>query len=241
MRKFFKAKDGCILLDADYSQIELRLMAHLSGDAAMQEAFRSGADIHTATAAKVFDMPEVLVTPEMRSAAKAVNFGILYGMGAFSLSKDIHVSQAKAKKYIADYLGSFPNVSTFLHDVVENGRANGYVCTMLGRRRYVPELNARNKVMQAAGERIAKNTPVQGTAADLIKLAMVHVHDRLAKEVPSAKLLLQVHDELIVEVPLADADAAAKVLHEEMLGVASLSVPLTADVNRGETWYDAKG
>ena len=241
MRKFFKAKPGCILLDADYSQIELRLMAHLSGDAAMQEAFKSGADIHTATAAKVFDMPEDFVTPEMRSAAKAVNFGILYGMGAFSLSKDIHVSLAKAKKYIADYLGSFPKVSTFLDETVESGRTNGYVCTMLGRRRYVPELNAKNKVMQAAGERIAKNTPVQGTAADLIKLAMVHVHDRLEREVPSAKLLLQVHDELIVEVPLADADAAAKVLHEEMLGVAALSVPLTADVNYGETWYDAKG
>ena len=241
MRKFFRAKDGCILLDADYSQIELRLMAHLSGDAAMQEAFRSGADIHTATAAKVFDMPEDFVTPEMRSAAKAVNFGILYGMGAFSLSKDIHVSQAKAKKYIEDYLGSFPKVSTFLDGTVENAKANGYVCTMLGRRRYVPELNAKNKIMQAAGKRIAMNTPVQGTAADLIKLAMVHVHDRLEREVPSAKLLLQVHDELIVEVPLADADAAAKVLQEEMLGVAELSVPLTADVNRGETWYDAKG
>lgn len=241
MRKFFRAKDGCILLDADYSQIELRLMAHLSGDAAMQEAFRSGADIHTATAAKVFDMPEDFVTPEMRSAAKAVNFGILYGMGAFSLSKDIHVSLSQAKKYIADYLGSFPRVSTFLEETVENAARNGYVCTMLGRRRYVPELNAKNKVMQAAGKRIAMNTPVQGTAADLIKLAMVHVHDRLAEEVPSARLLLQVHDELIVEVPLADADAAARVLHEEMLGVAALSVPLTADVNRGETWYDAKG
>ncbi len=241
MRRFFKAKEGCILLDADYSQIELRLMAHLSGDTAMQEAFKSGADIHTATAAKVFDMPEDFVTPEMRSAAKAVNFGILYGMGAFSLSKDIHVSQAQAKKYIEDYLGSFPKVSTFLETVVENAKKSGYVCTMLGRRRYVPELNAKNKMMQAAGKRIAMNTPVQGTAADLIKLAMVHVHDRLAQEVPSAKLLLQVHDELIVEVPVADADAAAKVLHEEMLGVADLAVPLTADVNRGETWYDAKG
>ena len=241
MRRFFRAKEGCILLDADYSQIELRLMAHLSGDAAMQEAFRSGADIHTATAAKVFDMPEDFVTPEMRSAAKAVNFGILYGMGAFSLSKDIHVSLAKAKKYIADYLGSFPKVSAFLDDVVANAAANGYVCTMLGRRRYVPELQAKNKVMQAAGRRIAMNTPVQGTAADLIKLAMVHVHDRLAQEVPTARLLLQVHDELIVEVPLEDADRAAKVLHEEMTGVATLAVPLTADVNRGATWYDAKG
>ncbi len=241
MRKFFKASEGCILLDADYSQIELRLMAHLSGDKAMQEAFLSGTDIHTATAAKVFDMPELFVTPEMRSAAKAVNFGILYGMGAFSLSKDIHVSTAQAKKYIEDYLGSYPKVSAFLDKVVEDGTENGYVCTMHGRRRYVPELKSKNKMMQAAGKRIAMNTPVQGTAADIIKLAMVHVHDRLEREVPSAKLLLQVHDELIVEVPLADADAAAKILHEEMQQVCELAVPLIAEVNRGETWYDAKG
>ncbi len=241
MRKFFKASEGCILLDADYSQIELRLMAHLSGDKAMQEAFLSGTDIHTATAAKVFDMPELFVTSEMRSAAKAVNFGILYGMGAFSLSKDIHVSTAQAKKYIEDYLGSYPKVSAFLDSVVENGTEKGYVCTMHGRRRYVPELKAKNKMVQAAGKRIAMNTPVQGTAADIIKLAMVHVHDRLEREVPTAKLLLQVHDELIVEVPLADADAAAKILHEEMQQVCELAVPLIADVNRGETWYDAKG
>ncbi|MBE6850854.1 MAG: DNA polymerase I [Ruminococcus sp.] len=241
MRKFFKASEGCVLLDADYSQIELRLMAHLSGDRAMQDAFTSGADIHTATAAKVFDMPEVFVTSEMRSAAKAVNFGILYGMGAFSLSKDIHVTVAQAKKYIDDYLGSYPKVSAFLDKVVEEGTENGYVCTMHGRRRYVPELKSKNKMMQAAGKRIAMNTPVQGTAADIIKLAMVHVHDRLAQEVPSAKLLLQVHDELIVEVPLADADAAAKVLHEEMQQVCTLAVPLIAEVNRGGTWYDAKG
>ena len=241
MRKFFKASEGCVLLDADYSQIELRLMAHLSGDKAMQEAFLSGTDIHTATAAKVFDMPELFVTPEMRSAAKAVNFGILYGMGAFSLSKDIHVTKAQAQKYIDDYLGSYPKVSAFLEQVVENGTKQGYVCTMHGRRRYVPELKAKNKMVQAAGRRIAMNTPVQGTAADIIKLAMVHVHDRLEREVPSAKLLLQVHDELIVEVPLADADAAAKVLHEEMQQVCALAVPLIAEVNRGETWYDAKG
>ena len=241
MRRFFKAAPGCILLDADYSQIELRLMAHLSGDTAMQEAFRSGADIHTATAAKVFGCAPEDVTPEMRSASKAVNFGILYGMGAFSLSKDIHVSVQMAKQYISDYLGSFPKVSTFLDSTVENAARDGYVSTMLGRRRYVPELQAKNKMVQAAGRRIAMNTPVQGTAADLIKLAMVHVHRRLMQEVPSAKLILQVHDELIVEVPLADAEAAAAVLHEEMLHAAELSVPLTADVNRGETWYDAKG
>lgn len=241
MRKFFKAKEGCILLDADYSQIELRLMAHLSGDEAMQEAFRNGADIHTATSAKIFRVPPEEVSPEMRSASKAINFGILYGMGAFSLSKDIHVSVPQAKKYIADYLGSYPKVSTFLEQTVENAVKSGYVCTMLGRRRYVPELQAKNKILQAAGKRIAMNTPVQGTAADIIKLAMVRVHDRLAEEVPTARLLLQVHDELIVEVPVSDAGAAAKVLHEEMLHAADLSVPLAADVNRGETWYDAKG
>ncbi len=241
IRKFFIAAPGCTLLDADYSQIELRLVAHLSGDTAMQEAFRSGADIHTATAAKIFDMPEAFVTSEMRVAAKAVNFGILYGKGAFSLSKDLHVSLGKAKQFIEDYLGSFPNVSAFLDKTVKEAAENGYVCTMLGRRRYVPELNAKNKIVQAEGKRIAMNTPIQGTAADIIKLAMIHVHDRLEREVPSAKLLLQVHDELIVEVPLADADAAAKVLHEEMLNAAELAVPLTADVNRGETWYEAKG
>ena len=241
MRKFFRAGEGNLLLDADYSQIELRLMAHLSQDKAMQEAFLSGADIHTATAAKIMKIPESEVTSQMRSAAKAINFGILYGMGAFSLSKDIHVTKQEAQKYIEDYLGSFPNVSGFLDRVVEDAKNTGYVCTMYHRRRYVPELQSKNKQIQAAGKRIAMNTPVQGTAADIIKLAMIRVHDRLEKEVPSAKLLLQVHDELIVEVPFADAEKAAQVLHEEMINVAELAVPLTADVNKGETWYDAKG
>ncbi len=240
MRKFFRAKEGCVFLDADYSQIELRLMAHLSGDKAMKEAFESGTDIHTATAARVFDMPEIFVTSDLRSKAKAVNFGILYGMGAFSLSKDIHVSKKEAEQYISDYLGSFPKVSKFLDDVVDNATRKGYVCTMLGRRRYIPELNSKNKVVQASGKRIAMNTPVQGTAADLIKLAMIHVHDRLEREVPTAKLLLQVHDELIVEVPLNDAEKASVILHDEMLHVAELSVPLTAEVKKGATWYDAK-
>jgi len=240
MRKFFKAGDGCILLDADYSQIELRLMAHLSGDKAMQEAFKSGADIHTATASKIFHVPAGEVTPQMRSASKAVNFGILYGMGAFSLSKDIHVTKQEAEKYIAEYLGSFPEVSVFLDNIVQEAKKTGYVCTMYHRRRYVPELQSKNKQMQAAGKRIAMNTPVQGTAADIIKLAMIRVHDRLEREVPSAKLLLQVHDELIIEVPLEDADQAAQVLHEEMTSAVHLNVPLPADVNRGETWYDAK-
>ncbi|MBR1554056.1 MAG: DNA polymerase I, partial [Oscillospiraceae bacterium] len=212
-----------------------------SQDKAMQEAFLSGADIHTATAAKIMKIPESEVTSQMRSASKAINFGILYGMGAFSLSKDIHVTKQEAQKYIDDYLGSFPKVSGFLDKIVEDAKNTGYVCTMYHRRRYVPELQSKNKQIQAAGKRIAMNTPVQGTAADIIKLAMIRVHDRLEKEVPSAKLLLQVHDELIVEVPRADAEKAAQVLHEEMIHVAELAVPLTADVNKGETWYDAKG
>ncbi|MDE5754949.1 MAG: DNA polymerase I, partial [Oscillospiraceae bacterium] len=182
MRKFFRASEGNILLDADYSQIELRLIAHLSQDQAMQEAFASGFDVHTATAAKIFHVPELLVQPEMRSAAKAINFGILYGMGAFSLSKDIHVSKQEAEQYIQDYLGSYPKVSEFLETIIRDATKSGYVCTMFYRKRYVPELKASNKQVQASGRRIAMNTTVQGTAADIIKLAMIRVHDRLARE-----------------------------------------------------------
>ncbi len=241
MRKFFMAEEGNILLDADYSQIELRIMAHLSGDKAMQEAFLSGADIHTATAAKIMHVPETEVTSEMRSAVKAINFGILYGMGAFSLSKDIHVSKQEAQQYIDEYLGSFPKVSEFLTKTVDDAKTSGYVCTLYHRRRYVPELQSKNQQMQSAGKRIAMNTPVQGTAADIIKAAMIRVFNRLEKEVPQAKLLLQVHDELIIEVPENYAVQAAEILHEEMIHVVELSVPLIADVNKGKTWYDAKG
>ena len=241
MRKFFVAQDGRILLDADYSQIELRIVAHICGDETMIKGFNEGADIHTATAAQVFGLPAEMVTPEMRSAAKAVNFGIIYGIGAFSLSKDINVSVYEAKKYIRDYLHNFPNVEKFMNETVENAKKDGYVTTMFGRKRYVPELSASNKNMQAAGKRIAMNTPVQGSAADIIKIAMVRVYNRLKAEVPDAKLILQVHDELIVECSLKDADRAAEILSGEMTHACELKVPLTADVNRGESWYDAKG
>ena len=241
MRKFFIAKEGCVLLDADYSQIELRILASLCEDTNMQEAFRSGADIHAATAAQVFNMPPELVTSEMRSAAKAVNFGIIYGIGAFSLSKDIGVTVYQANQYIKNYLARYPHVERFMEDVVAGGKENGYVTTLFGRRRPVPELLASNKVMQAAGKRIAMNTPIQGTAADIIKMAMVNVYKRLEREVPQARRILQVHDELIVEVPTAQAMAAAKILGEEMQQVVHLAVPLTADVSMGESWYDAKG
>ncbi len=241
MRKFFAAPEGRILLDADYSQIELRVMAHLCGDKNMIDAFNSGEDIHTSTAAQVFDMPPVMVTSEMRSAAKAVNFGIIYGIGAFSLSKDINTSVYQAKKYIRDYLDKYPKVEKFMNDTVDDAIKTGYVSTMFGRKRRVPELSSSNKMLQAAGKRIAMNTPVQGTAADLIKIAMVNVYRRLREEKLDAKLILQVHDELIVEASLADAKRAGEILGEEMRSVYDMKVPLAVDVNEGESWYDAKG
>ncbi|MBP3747208.1 MAG: DNA polymerase I [Ruminococcus sp.] len=241
MRKFFVAPEGKVLVDADYSQIELRVMAHLCGDENMSEAFRSGEDIHTSTAAQVFDMPPFMVTPEMRSAAKAVNFGIIYGIGAFSLSKDIGTSLAQAKKYIADYLARFPKVKEFMDTTVDNAFKTGTVTTMFGRKRRIPELLSSNKMLQAAGKRIAMNTPVQGTAADLIKIAMINVYNRLKSEKLNAKLILQVHDELILESDAECADRAAEILKEEMQGVYDMKVPLAVDVHQGHSWYDAKG
>ena len=240
MRKFFTAGEGKVLIDADYSQIELRVMAHLCGDEYMTEAFTSGEDIHTSTAAQVFDMPLFMVTPEMRSAAKAVNFGIIYGIGAFSLAKDIGTSVAKAKKYIADYLAKYPKVNEFMENTVDSAFRDGYVTTMFGRKRRIPELSSSNKVLQAAGKRIAMNTPVQGTAADLIKIAMINVYNRLKTEKLSAKLILQVHDELIIESDTACADRCAELLKEEMQGVYDMKVPLAVDVHQGHSWYDAK-
>ncbi len=241
MRKFFLAEEGNILLDADYSQIELRILANLCGDENMQAAFLSGEDIHRATAAQVFDMPPEMVTSEMRNAAKAVNFGIIYGIGAFSLSKDIGVSVYEANRYIRNYLAKYPKVNEFMEQIVQNGKTDGYVSTYFKRRRPVPELRQSNKMVQAAGKRIAMNTPIQGTAADIIKMAMVRVYERLREEVPKARLILQVHDELIVETPRELAPKAAKILSEEMQNVADFTVPLTAEVNMGGSWYDAKG
>ena len=241
MRKFFTASSGRTLVDADYSQIELRVMAHLCGDENMIAAFNSGEDIHTSTAAQVFDMPPVMVTPEMRSAAKAVNFGIIYGIGAFSLSKDIGTSVAQAKKYIADYLAKYPKVNAFMENTVDDAMKTGVVATMFGRKRRIPELLSSNKMLQAAGKRIAMNTPVQGTAADLIKIAMINVYRRLKAEGLAAELILQVHDELIIESDLSCADRAVEILKEEMQGVYEMKVPLAVDVHTGNSWYDAKG
>ena len=240
MRKFFVADEGNVLLDADYSQIELRVLASVCGDENMQNAFISGEDIHTSTAATVFDMPEDFVTPEMRRAAKAVNFGIIYGIGAFSLSQDIGVSVAKAKEYINDYLSHYPKVKEFMDKTVEDGKDKGYVTTVFGRRRYIPELSASNKMLRAFGERAAMNAPIQGAAADIIKIAMVKVYQRLKSERINARLILQVHDELIIEASVADKDKAKAILGEEMMNAVKLKVPLTADVNEGKSWYDAK-
>ena len=241
MRKFFTAGEGKVLCDADYSQIELRVMAHLCGDKNMADAFNSGEDIHTSTAAQVFDMPTIMVTPEMRSAAKAVNFGIIYGIGAFSLSKDIGTSVTQAKKYIADYLAKYPKVKQFMDKTVSDAEKTGIVTTMFGRQRRIPELSSSNKMLQAAGKRIAMNTPVQGTAADLIKMAMINVYRRLNKELPDAKLILQVHDELIIEADESSAEKASQILREEMQNVCKLKVDLAVDVHTGHSWYDAKG
>lgn len=239
-RRFFIAPPGRTLCDADYSQIELRVLAHISGDEAMTDAFNNGADIHTITAAKVFGLPQNMVPPAMRSRAKAVNFGIVYGIGAFSLSKDINVSFAEAKRFISDYLNTFGGVKRYMEQVVEKAKKDGYVETAFGRRRYLPELSASNASVRAFGERVARNAPIQGTAADIIKIAMIRVSDRLRKEKLDARLVLQIHDELIVEASDADAPRAAEIISQEMENACKLNVPMPADVHTGKTWFDAK-
>ncbi len=241
LRRFFVADEGCLLVDADYSQIELRVLAHIANDKNMIAAFKSGQDIHTSTAAKVFGLPESMVTPLLRSRAKAVNFGIVYGIGAFSLSKDIGVSVKEADRYIKGYLELYSGIDKYMKNVVEKARKDGYVTTMFGRRRYLPELTSSNHNMRSFGERVARNMPIQGTAADIIKIAMIKVYDRLKRENMKSRLILQVHDELIVEAPEDEAEKAAKLLSEEMENAVELSLKLTADAGIGKTWYDAKG
>lgn len=241
LREYFLAKDGYVLCDADYSQIELRVLASIAGDEAMINAFNSNTDIHTLTASQVFDMPEDMITPELRYRAKAVNFGIIYGIGAFSLSKDIGVTRAEADRYIKSYLSTYPAVARYMDDVIEHAKTNGYVTTAFGRRRYLPELSASNHMLRAFGERVARNAPIQGTAADIIKIAMIRVRDRLARQLPLAKLILQVHDELIVEAPEKDRELACQILTEEMENAAQLAVTLSVDAHSGKTWLEAKG
>ena len=238
-RRFFVAGEGKLLADADYSQIELRVLASLSGDQAMIKTFCEGGDIHTETAASVLNIPPQFITPEQRRSAKAVNFGIVYGIGAFSLAKDINVSVAEAKRYIDDYLTHYSGVRAYMDKVTASAEKDGWAVTMFGRKRFIPEILSTNKTVKALGKRIAMNTPIQGTAADIIKIAMIRVYRRLKKELPEAKLILQVHDELIVEAPEAQADKAAQILTEEMQGAVQLAVPLTADAKEGRSWYEA--
>ena len=239
LRAYFIAKPGCVLVDADYSQIELRILAHVTGDEHMQQAFRSGQDIHRSTAARIYGIPQGEVTPRVRSGAKAINFGIMYGKGAYSLSKDIGVTVKEADAFLKNYLAAFPSVSSYMDKTIADARANGYVSTLFGRRRALPELNSNSHNIRASGERMARNTPIQGTAADVIKLAMVRVWKRLRDEKMESRLILTVHDELIVEAPEAEAEKAAQILREEMEGCVHYAVPLSTDVHTGKNWLEA--
>ena len=239
LRAYFIAKPGCVLVDADYSQIELRILAHITGDEHMQQAFLNGEDIHRSTAAKIYGIPQEEVTSRLRSSAKAINFGIMYGKGAYSLAKDIGVSVKEADAFLKNYLAAFPKVSGYMDKTIADAKACGYVSTLFGRRRALPELASSNFNVRSSGERMARNTPIQGTAADVIKLAMVRVWKRLRDEKMESRLILTVHDELIVEAPQAEAEKAAQILREEMEGCVHYAVPLSTDVHTGKNWLEA--
>ena len=240
IRKMFVASPGRVLVDADYSQIELRLLAHIANDETMIAAFRSGEDIHAVTASQVFGVPLAEVTPLQRSHAKAVNFGIVYGISEFSLSEDIGVTRKEARQYIDNYLAHYAGVRSYMHEIVEQAKRDGYVTTLFGRRRELPELKSSNFSIRSFGERVALNTPIQGTAADIIKLAMIRVDAALRRQKLKARLVLQVHDELIVECPVKEAEQVKKIVTAEMENVVQLKVPLLAEAKSGASWYEAK-
>ena len=240
LRKVFVPREGWVLLDADYSQIELRLMAHFSGDPALVEAFRNGEDIHARTASEIFEVPPEWVTPELRSRAKAVNFGLIYGISGFGLSRNTGVSRREAASFIEKYFEKYPGVKRFMDEAASEGAQKGYAQTMMGRRRYLPELRSPKAPIREFGKRAAMNTPIQGTAADIMKLAMVRVDEALRREHLQSRLILQVHDELLLECPPEEADTAAKLLQEAMEQVIALKVPLVAEVHRGSNWFEAK-
>ena len=240
IRKMFVAKPGCVLLDADYSQIELRVLAHIAEDEIMINAFKNGEDIHAMTASQVLGIPLDSITKEQRSSAKAVNFGIVYGIGEYSLSQDLKISVKEAKAYIESYLEKYAGVKKYMDDIKKFARDNGFVKTMMNRIRYVPEITSSNFNTRSFGERVALNTPIQGSAADIIKLAMVRIYGRLKSEGLKSKLILQVHDELIIETLIEEKEQVSKVLREEMENAAKLLVPLVVDMSEGDNWYDAK-
>lgn len=240
IRKVFIPKEGCQFIDADYSQIELRVLAHLSGDEKLIAAFNNGNDIHRITASEVFHVPFEEVTSLQRRNAKAVNFGIIYGISAFGLSKDLSISRKEANDYIEKYFETYPKIKEYIDNLVSKAKENGYAVTMFGRRRPIPELKSGNYMTRSFGERIAMNSPIQGTAADIIKIAMVKVDKRLRKEGLKSRLLLQVHDELLIEAYDSEIEEAKKILIEEMVNAARLKVKLEVDMHTGSNWYEAK-
>ena len=240
IRKVFLPAEDCVFADADYSQIELRVLAHMSGDEQLIEAYKEARDIHRTTASQVFHIPFDEVTDLQRRNAKAVNFGIVYGISSFGLSQDLSISKKEAAEYIKRYFETYPKIKSFLDGLVSEAKEKGYSLTMFGRRRPVPELTSSNFMQRSFGERVAMNAPIQGTAADIIKIAMIRVHDRLAEEGLQSKLILQVHDELLIETHKEELTQAEQILTEEMQGAAQMSVTLEIDMHTGNNWYEAK-
>ncbi|MPM20704.1 DNA polymerase I [bioreactor metagenome] len=237
---FIPNEPGDILLSCDYSQIELRVLAHMSQDENMIDAFKHHSDIHTKTASEVFKVPVEEVTSLMRSRAKAVNFGIVYGISDFSLSQDLHIAKKEASEYMEIYFDRYPKIKGYLDGVIEEAKEKGYVLTILNRRRAIPEIKSSNRIVKALGERLAMNAPIQGSAADIIKLAMVNVYKKLKESKLESNIILQVHDELILNVKAKELEEVKKIVKEEMENVLDIEVPLEVDINLGETWYDAK-
>ena len=240
LRKVFKPEEGKIFIDADYSQVELRVMAHMSNDETMIKAFNSDADIHTICASQVFNVPIENVSKELRSRAKAVNFGIVYGISDFGLAEQIDIKRSEAKTYIEQYLETYHGIREYTDNIVEEAKKKGYVSTLFGRRRYIPELNSKNYMIRKFGDRAAMNTPIQGTAADIMKIAMIKVYNELKNRNLKSKIILQIHDELLVETVLDEKEEVKKILQECMESSCNLSVPLTVDVEEGESWYQTK-
>jgi DNA polymerase-1 len=240
IRRVFVPKEGCVFIDADYSQIELRILAHMSGDQQLIEAYRTGQDIHRITASQVFHIPFAEVTDQQRRNAKAVNFGIIYGISAFGLSEDLSISRQEAMDYIHQYFDTYPQVKGFLDSLVAEAKEKGYVTTLFGRRRPVPEITSSNFMQRQFGERIAMNAPIQGTAADVMKLAMIHVDRELKRLKLQSRIVLQVHDELLLETPKEEADQVVELVRREMMGAAKMEVPLEVEVKSGASWFETK-
>ena len=240
LRKVFKAGEGKVFVDADYSQVELRILAHIANDKTMIEAFNSGADIHTISASQVFKVPIEEVSKQLRSKAKAVNFGIVYGISDFGLAEQIDIKRKEAKQYIEQYLETYSGIKNYMTDIVESAKKKGYVETLFGRRRYIAELNSKNYMVRKFGDRAAMNTPIQGTAADIMKIAMIKVYNELKNRKLKSKIVLQIHDELIIETLLEEKEEVKQILKECMENSAKLNVPLNVEVEEGKNWYQAK-